>query len=120
MHGFVRAFQTGGVMKRPPPFSEVLTLSILEGKGGNPERGYPSILPGPLCLSCSLCLQTAGVEWWRGGGGAAGGVEGEKEPALNLRRRRGRDTQSNNVKPTHIHQSGLESALWWLKSGTGG
>lgn len=48
---------TGGVIYHPPPtLSDVLTPSILEGKGGNPVRGYPSILPCLLCLSCSLCF----------------------------------------------------------------
>lgn len=54
------ALWTGGVIYQPPSqsstLSEVLTPSILEGKGGNLVRGYPSILPCLLCLSCSLCF----------------------------------------------------------------
>lgn len=49
--------QTGDVLYQPPTLSEVLNPSILEEKGGNSVRGYPSILPCLLCLSCSLCLQ---------------------------------------------------------------
>lgn len=31
-------------------------LNTLELKGGNPVRGYPSIIPCLLCLSCSVCF----------------------------------------------------------------
>lgn len=31
-------------------------LNTLEGKGGNPVRGYPPILPCLFCLSCSVCF----------------------------------------------------------------
>ena len=34
----------------------ITALNTLEGKGGNPVRGYPSILPWLLCLSCSVCF----------------------------------------------------------------
>lgn len=35
---------------------DITALNTLEGKGVNPVRGYPSILPCLLCLSCSVCF----------------------------------------------------------------
>lgn len=51
-------------------------LNTLEGKGGNPVRGYPSILPCLLCLSCSVCfLNTTHV-----------GEKDDEKNGLNLHR----------------------------------
>lgn len=53
---FVRTYGQVVYFTNPRTLSEVLTPFILEEKGGNHVRGYPSILPRLLCLSCSLCF----------------------------------------------------------------
>lgn len=87
--------RTGGVIYQCPTLSEVLAPSILEGKGGNTVRGYPSILPCLLCLSCSLCfLNTIHAGW-----------VAEKNCALtctakNWQKEKSDDTEWNNQKGT--------------------